>query len=142
MQYHGQRIVIALLLGGAFFVAAAQEAPAPEDRLISQEQLLERGSSEQEPVGVLDVRTAEEFAAAHVPGARNLPHDQIAARIHELEELRDRDLVVYCRSGRRTQLALDVLRAHGFTRLWHLDGDFLAWEAKGQPTESATPAPR
>ena len=45
-------------------------------------------------------------------------------------------------SGRRTQLALDVLRAHGFTRLWHLDGDFLAWAAKGQPTESASPAPR
>lgn len=136
MQYHGQGIVISLLLGGALFVAVAQEAPAPEDRLISQEQLLERSSPGQEPVVVLDVRTAAEFATAHVPGARNLPHEQIGARIGELEELRERDLVVYCRSGRRTQLALDVLRAHGFTRLWHLDGDFLAWEAQGQPIES------
>ncbi|MBM5811910.1 MAG: rhodanese-like domain-containing protein [Gammaproteobacteria bacterium] len=131
---------VALLWISVALAAAAQEAAAPVERRMSQTELLARAGSATEPVVVLDVRTAEEFVAGHVPGARHLPHDQIAQRIGELEALRDRDVVVYCRSGRRSQLALGVLRAHGFTRLWQLDGDFLAWQAQGRPIEAGTPA--
>ena len=141
MQYIRRSVVVALLLGSAGLVATAQEAAIAEDRMMSQEQLLERGSNARDPVVVLDVRTVDEFAAGHVPGARNVPHDQVEARLAELDELRDLDVVVYCRSGRRTQFALGVLRAHGFTRLWHLEGDFLDWEAKGRQTETEAAEP-
>lgn len=131
----------ALLLLTCSLPLAAQ---APEFRLISQAAYLERASAapEKKPL-VLDVRTAQEFAAGHVPGAINLPHDQIETRIDELEGARDRDVIVYCRSGRRADLALRVLRAHGFEKLWHVEGDFLAWEAANRPVEreSAGPAP-
>ena len=60
---------------------------------------------------LLDVRSAEEFAAGHLPGARNLPVDQVAARIDEVPT--DRPLVVYCRSGRRSASASATLRARG-----------------------------
>lgn len=132
--------ITALLCGSVVLAAAAQETATPPERRMSQQELLERAGPVPEPIVVLDVRTAEEFTAGHVPGARHLPHDQLADRIAELEGLRDRDLVVYCRSGRRSQLALGVLRAHGFTRLWQLDGDFLAWAAQGRPIETSAPA--
>ena len=69
------------------------------------------------PALYLDVRTPEEYAAGHVEGSVLIPYDQIAARAAELEPYRNRDIVVYCRTGRRAGVAIDALRALGFTRL-------------------------
>jgi rhodanese-related sulfurtransferase len=136
-------IAAAVLLGagiaGTSF--AADPAPAPDAPRISQADLLARMDKNDPSLVVLDVRTPAEFAAGHVPGARNVSHDQLAAKLAELEPLRDKDVVLYCRSGRRTLLAEDVLRKAGFTKLLHLDGDYLAWEAQRRPVErEAAPA--
>lgn len=112
--------------------AAADAAPR-----ISQEDLLARLEKKDPGVVVLDVRTAAEYAAGHVPGARNVSHDELAGRLGELTGLRDKDVVLYCRSGRRTALAEDVLRKAGFTKLLHLDGDFIAWQAQQRPVETS-----
>jgi phage shock protein E len=119
---------------------AAQPANASPDATravprISQAELRARLERKDRAVIVLDVRTPEEFAAGHVPGARNVSHDQLEDRVGELRDLRDQDVILYCRSGRRTALAADVLRKAGFTRLLHLDGDFQAWQAANQPIE-------
>ena len=89
---------------------------------------------------VLDVRTPEEFAAGHVPGAVNVPYDQVEARLAELAGAKDKDVVLYCRSGRRVQVAAGVLAQAGFTRLSHLEGDFPAWSGAGLPTQVSAPA--
>jgi phage shock protein E len=89
---------------------------------------------------VLDVRTPEEFAAGHVPGAINVPHDQVEARLAELAGAKDQDVVLYCRSGRRVQVAAGVLAKAGFTRLSHLEGDFPGWSGAGLPTQVTAPA--
>ncbi len=121
-------------------------APAPTlasaATLIDQPGLLARLEKKDGTLLVLDVRTPDEFAAGHVPGARNIAHDALAERVGELADARERDVVVYCRSGRRSQLALQTLRDAGFTRLLHLDGDFLAWQAASRPIEKSgvTPA--
>ncbi len=83
---------------------------------------------------VLDVRSAEEFAAGHVPGAINIPHDQLGARHGELKGATG-ELVVYCRSGRRSALAVETLEGAGYTGLRHLQGDMQGWEAAGLPVE-------
>jgi phage shock protein E len=98
---------------------------------MSQEALLEHQSKHADHLFVLDVRTPEEFAAGHVPGAVNIPHEQMAARIGEVPQ--DKDVVLYCKSGRRAALAADVLAAKGYTRLSHLEGDMPAWIEQGRP---------
>ena len=65
----------------------------------------------------LDVRTAEEFRTGHVEGAVLLPYDQMEQRWQELAEWQDKPVVVYCRSGRRSGIAIDVLRSKGFSQL-------------------------
>lgn len=62
----------------------------------------------------VDVRTAQEHAQGHVAGALLIPYDQMEARLGELDAYRDQPVVLYCRSGRRSGIALDVLRRHGF----------------------------
>jgi len=103
--------------------------------LITQTELLARIEKKDPDLVVLDVRTPAEFAAGHVPGARNVSHDLLSSKIAELGDLRDKQVVLYCRSGRRTLLAEETLRKAGFTKLLHLQGDYLAWEAEHRPTE-------
>ena len=75
----------------------------------------------------MDVRSPEEFAAGHVPGAINIPHDQIGQRAAELGP-RDTEILLYCRSGRRSAIAADALRVLGYERLWDLQR-YDAWPA-------------
>jgi phage shock protein E len=79
---------------------------------------------------VLDVRTPAEYADGHIPGAINIPNTQLAARVAELADARERDIVVYCRSGNRAAQALEVLEKSGFRRLFHLEGDYTRWSAE------------
>jgi rhodanese-related sulfurtransferase len=124
-------LVACAWLGGMGHAARAAD-PAPT---ISQAELLVRLEKADPDLVVLDVRTPAEFAAGHVPGARNISHDQLAAKLGELSSLKDKQVVLYCRSGRRTALAGQTLRDAGFTRLLHLQGDYLAWEAEHRPVE-------
>jgi rhodanese-related sulfurtransferase len=100
---------------------------------ISQDAFLALPSQGAEAPFVLDVRTPEEYASGYVPGAVNIPHDQLASRLAEVPK--DKEIVLYCRSGRRTALAADVLAANGYKKLEHLDGDIIAWVEKGRPLQ-------
>jgi rhodanese-related sulfurtransferase len=129
-------LLASAVLGTACFVSSANAGDTVQ---VSQTELLERLEQKDPDLVVLDVRTADEFAAGHVPGARNVSHDLLASRLDELSAVRDKQVVLYCRSGRRTLLAEDVLRKAGFKRLGHLEGDFLAWEAEKRPVERSSP---
>ena len=92
---------------------------------------------------VLDVRSPEEYAAGHVPGAVNVPvtgkgsagFDKTVAAID-----RERPVLVHCRSGVRSAKAVEKMRAMGFAHLAEFPGGWVAWEGAGKPTEQgATP---
>lgn len=81
---------------------------------------------------VLDVRSADEFASGHVPGAVNISHEQVSARLGELDSTRE--VVVYCERGGRAAKAAEVLSGAGFT-VKHLTGDMNGWREQGLPIE-------
>lgn len=70
---------------------------------------------------LLDVRTPEEYAAGHIPGAVNIPVQVLGGRMDELPD-RERTIVVYCRSGVRSANAANMLRGAGFTAVHDLGG--------------------
>jgi len=70
-------------------------------------------------IKVVDVRTPAEFAAGHVPGALNIPHDQMAARHGEIGPS-STPVLLYCKSGRRTDIAARTLREKGFTQIYDM----------------------
>ena len=71
---------------------------------------------------LVDVRSPEEFAAGHLEGALNIPHDVIAARLAEFGQDKTKQIVLYCRSGRRSGIARDALIANGFTAVVNAGG--------------------
>jgi phage shock protein E len=74
---------------------------------------------------LVDVRTPAEYRAGHIAGALNVPVDQLLQRAAELGD-RDRPVVLYCRSGRRSALAARKLRELGFEQVYDL-GPKRAW---------------
>ena len=82
---------------------------------------------------LLDVRSPEEFAAGHLRGAVNIPHDRIAGEIAALVPDKTAPVILYCRSGRRADTALQTLRAMGYERLQNLGGLEDAQERLGLP---------
>jgi phage shock protein E len=126
----GPKLIAQLSLGLLLSFPAAAMA-APPIAAISQAALLTR--LQHRDLVVVDVRSAQEFAAGHIAGAINIPHDQLPNRASELPQDRNLEIALYCRSGRRSAQALDWLAAQGYQRLLHIEGDFLAWQAAGQP---------
>ena len=61
---------------------------------------------------IVDVRTPDEFAGQHIPGAINIPLDEVAQRINELKEL-PKPIIAYCRSGNRSGMAVAILKQNG-----------------------------
>ena len=70
-------------------------------------------------IKVVDVRTPAEFDTGHVPGALNIPHDQMAARHAEIGPP-STPVLLYCKSGRRTDIAARTLREKGFTQIYDM----------------------
>ena len=83
---------------------------------------------------VLDVRTAAEFAQSHILNSRNVPLDEIEARIRELERFKAKSIIVSCATGNRSGSAAAILRKHGFTNVVNLAGGIAAWQQAGLPT--------
>ncbi|MGC4069449.1 MAG: rhodanese-like domain-containing protein [Polyangiaceae bacterium] len=83
-------------------------ASANGSRSVEAKELVAKGAL------LLDVRTREEFASGHVPGAKNIPVQELGARLGELKETKQ-PVVVYCRSGGRSASAASVLRQAGYT---------------------------
>ena len=101
---------------------------------ITQRELMQQLDRNDPPM-IVDVRRPDEFATGHVPGARNIPHNEIAARLHELDDHRHQEVVVYCESGRRAAIAQGILEQAGFTRVRHLEGDMQSWRKRHLPQQ-------
>ena len=75
---------------------------------------------------LVDVRTPEEFAAGHMPGAINMPLDDFDPAAVPMED--GRETILYCRSGKRSETAATLLAAHTGASVRHLEGGIVAWE--------------
>jgi phage shock protein E len=108
MKLTGILILIGLLVA---VLAGAQQ------RLSSQE--LEKLLNLEEAI-LIDVRTADEFATGAIPGALNIPYDELAGNLPTTN--RDEQIVVYCRSGRRSGIARKTLESLGFKNVLDFGG--------------------
>ena len=84
---------------------------------------------------VLDVRSPSEYKSGHVPGAINVPHKTIKENLSLLNKHKDKDILIYCRSGRRAGFAESALSELGFDNLYHLKGDMNGWQEANMKIE-------
>ena len=71
---------------------------------------------------LIDVRSADEFASGHLRGAVNIPHDRITEEIGSVAADKSTPVILYCRSGRRAETALNALKAAGYENVSNYGG--------------------
>jgi len=81
---------------------------------------------------LLDVRTQEEYDSGHIEGAILIPIIELEDRLDELSK--NKGMLVYCRTGNRSSTAVNVLRANGYTKIFHMKNGITAWTQAGYPT--------
>ena len=75
----------------------------------------------------LDIRDEGEYRAGHIPEAVHIPLKQLPQRVAELEKLKSRPVIAYCRSGSRSGGAGSILKKNGFETVYNLGGGIKAW---------------
>lgn len=104
--------------------------PAPSGDVIDAVELkskLDRGDR----LVLIDVREPHEYQIARIPGARLIPLGELPKRLSELDP--EADIIAHCKSGGRSQQAVDLLKANGFRHVRNMTGGITAWSDKVDP---------
>jgi rhodanese-related sulfurtransferase len=82
---------------------------------------------------LIDIRTPAEHRDGHIEKAVNmsLHSDSFEADVRKLDK--GKTYMVYCRTGRRTAIAVDMMEKAGFTKVYLIAGDILGWKSEGLP---------
>ena len=115
--------IIFLLLAVMLLAACAQEETKQEAvymNITAQEakEIMDRESG----YVILDVRTREEYDQGHIPGAIVISHEEVADKAEETLTDKDKLILVYCRSGRRSKIAAEALVELGYTNIREFGG--------------------
>jgi molybdopterin/thiamine biosynthesis adenylyltransferase/rhodanese-related sulfurtransferase len=106
-----------------------------------REQITEVDPSDVKPlvgngVPIIDVREAEEYAVAHLPGAKSVPRGYLESRIDNAVQDRKQRVILYCASGQRSALAAHTLMNElGFEDVVSMTGGITLWKDRGYPVD-------
>ena len=130
----GDHPTVTKLIDYQEFCGIAPQAPAAQaatDGVIEPtevKQKLDRGDD----FTLIDVREPHEYEIARIPGAKLIPLGQLPQRLAELDP--NAEIVAHCKSGARSQKAVDLLKQSGFPKVRNMTGGILAWSEKVDPT--------
>ncbi|WP_141836064.1 rhodanese-like domain-containing protein [Herbaspirillum sp. SJZ107] len=125
---HLPTVAVAVISGAALLWTSL----TPRGRLASTmqvTQMINRGKT----TAVIDVRTADEFAAGHLRDAKNIPLADLGARVGELDKAKIKTVIVVDQNGSRAAKAERLLKTAGFADIYSLEGGIAAWTAAGLP---------
>ena len=136
MEFINQNILLISLVvvsGVTLFWQMLSGAKANELSPVQATQLINR-----EDAQIVDVRDASEFAAGHLPNAKNIPLDKLAERVAEIEKFKEQAIIVCCAAGMRSAKGCGELEKLGFSKVHSLAGGVDAWVGAGYPIKKGT----
>ncbi|MDJ0364737.1 rhodanese-like domain-containing protein [Hymenobacter sp. H14-R3] len=95
---------------------------------ITAPELKQRQQAGQTPT-IIDVREPWEFEESRISGSQNIPLGNLPAALDDLEDLKDQEVIVHCKSGARSSAAKAFLTQQGFTNVRNLEGGIMAYQA-------------
>ena len=130
--------IVNLLLFGVLGLSLTSLAAQPY--VLNVQQLkagLEKASDpSQKGFVLIDVRTSEEHQSGFIPGTDfNIDYRELQQRYRDLEARVDDHIVVYCQSGKRSNIAANTLMDLGYKHVYNVEGSMNAWQAAGYAVE-------
>lgn len=77
---------------------------------------------------ILDVRTNEEYKSGHIKNSILIPSTELDLNIEQISKFKENPVLVYCRTGRRSKDAVDILVKNGFKEIYHMNQGISAWK--------------
>ena len=111
--------------GGALLLAGeGYRYQILDTEAVRQERIQPEAAREKQRAGavIIDVRSPEDYGAAHIAGSISLPVDEVAEKLPELLPDRSTEIIFYCASGQRSQTALETARSLGYSFVYNLGG--------------------
>ncbi len=124
-------VVAVVLIAAVAAVVLTQNAGNTAASLPSTITVSEAATKRTAGAYILDVREPSEWVDYHVPGSTQIPLGSLASRVSEVPK--DKDVVVVCHSGNRSQSGRDILLKAGFTRVTSMSGGLVEWGNQGLP---------
>lgn len=104
-------------------VGAGSEAAQAAYQEMTGDELLKRNEGkEKDKVLIIDVRPEEEYNAGHIPHAINILSDDMEANLEKIAHFKDKPVITYCNTGKRSAEAAEILAANGFGEVYNAQG--------------------
>jgi len=126
-------VVVIVILGIAFFAFR----PAATGTTVVDVKGVQKAATN--GVRIVDVRSVGEFEGGHIPGAQNVPLDQLQSVASQWDKAAP--VLVYCQTGARSAEAVSMLEGLGFTKILHFDKGIVAWTGSLEQGGGSSAAP-
>lgn len=118
-----------------FPIFIPKQIKTQENELLSPKEASEMLKKEKDKIILLDIRRPEEYETGYIKNAKNIDYYGKDFK-KELEKLdKDKDVMIYCQTGRRSAAAAVMMRKAGFKKVYDLKGGIEAWEMDDRPIE-------
>lgn len=137
MEFIQQNIYLVTIavLSGAMLILTSMRRPGGGNAVTPTQATL---LINREDAVVIDVREPTEYVEGHLPDSRNIPLSQLPSLAGDLEKLKDKPLILVCRSGARSSSACSRLIKMGFTNVNNLNGGVGDWAQAGLPLKKGS----
>jgi rhodanese-related sulfurtransferase len=132
LEFAGNHTLLVFALVTSFFLVIFSELRRKASGILQLEsaaavQLINNDAT------VIDLRSAEAFGRGHIVNSRNVPIDELDARLDKLTPLKSKPVIALCDTGITSTKAIDTLRKAGFENVYGLKGGMAGWSQAGLP---------
>ena len=132
IEFTGNNTLLVLALMVSFFVVVFSELRRKASGLVNIEPIEAVKLINNDAV-VIDLRGVDAFSKGHIVNARNIPSDELEAKMSNLEGVKSKPIVAVCDTGITSTKAVSSLRAAGFETVYGLKGGMTGWGQAGLP---------
>lgn len=132
VEFTGNHTLLVLALMISFFVVVFTELRRKASGLVNVE-AIEAVKLINNDAVVIDLRSADAFSRGHIVSAKNIPSDELDAKMASLESMKSKPIVAVCDAGVTSTKAVNTLRAAGFDSVFGIKGGISGWSQAGLP---------
>ncbi len=136
LEFTGNHVLLVTALMVSFFLLVFSELRRKASGLIN----VESGDAVKlinNDAVVIDIRSADAYARGHIVNAKNIPSDELDARLDQLKKHKSTPIIAVCDNGITSTRAVNTLRGAGFESVYGLKGGMNGWSQSGLPVVTA-----
>ena len=132
LEFTGNNTLLVLALIVSFFVVVFSELRRKASGLVNIDPIEAVKLINNDAI-IIDLRSVDAFSKGHIVSAKNIPSDELEAKMNSLESMKSKPIVAVCAAGITSTKAVNTLRAAGFESVYGLKGGMGGWTQAGLP---------